>query len=178
MDDEYDGHWMDTYTGKHFHLLNPQSDEVDIQDIAHHLSLLCRFTGACRTFYSVAEHSVRVSHIVSPKSQLAALLHDAAETYINDVSRPVKNIIAQIEALDLSLLEFIYQTLQITGFDWNEIKHADDVLVMTEGRDLMVNSYMWRKVAEPLPEKIVPMLPREAESLFLARYKYLEVARQ
>jgi len=85
-----DYNFITTYTGKKFHYLNPSLGEVDIIDIAHHLSLKCRFIGACKQFYSVAEHCVRVSYILSPELQLSGLLHDATEAYIPDIPRPIK----------------------------------------------------------------------------------------
>ena len=170
MDDEYKGKWMETYTGKHFHFLNPKSEEVDIRDIAHHLSMLCRFTGAVKTFYSVAEHSVRVSRIVNPRSKMAALLHDAAEAYTNDMSRPLKYVMPKIEEIESSILGFIYKVFNITGYDWDEVREADDILLMTEGRDLMTNFHSWKQVAEPLHGTIVPMSPMVAEAEFLSRY--------
>lgn len=82
--------WIQTFTGKAFDLLNPTPDMVCIEDIAHHLALINRFTGATREPYSVAQHSVLCSTLVSPELQLAALLHDASEAYCADLSRPMK----------------------------------------------------------------------------------------
>ena len=55
---------IQTFTGKKFDPLNPNLNDFCIEDIAHSLSLQCRFTGHCRVFYSVAEHSVHVSYQV------------------------------------------------------------------------------------------------------------------
>lgn len=52
------GDWMQTYTGRAFWPLDPRVDEIDIDDIAHSLSMQCRYAGHCLRFYSVAEHSV------------------------------------------------------------------------------------------------------------------------
>jgi hypothetical protein len=84
------GNWMQTYTGRVYWPVDPRPEEVDIVDIGHHLSLLCRYTGACSKFYSIAEHSVLVSHMVPPEDALAGLLHDAPEAYLNDMNRPLK----------------------------------------------------------------------------------------
>ncbi|MEM4379972.1 MAG: hypothetical protein QXL01_04720, partial [Thermoplasmatales archaeon] len=83
--------WIETYSGKKFDYL--AQSELDIEDIAHALSNLCRFNGHTRVFYSVAEHSVNVSSMVPPELKIAALLHDAAEAYIGDVPSPLKQLI-------------------------------------------------------------------------------------
>lgn len=86
---------MQTASGGKFFFLDPRLEEIKIGDIAHHLSMQCRFAGACRRFYSVAEHSVKVCEVVwngtkSPRMALSALLHDAHEAYVQDVTRPLK----------------------------------------------------------------------------------------
>src|SRR5271165_7548492 len=88
--DNRKGDWIQTYTGRVMYPLDPRPEEINIIDIAHALSNLCRFTGHVRTFYSVAEHSVRVSQHCDPKDALWGLLHDASEAYLADMSRPMK----------------------------------------------------------------------------------------
>ena len=110
------GPWIQTYTGRAFYPLNPGRSDISIADIAHALSMQCRFTGHTRRFYSVAEHSVMVEAMGSqillrreaernsgkfsappkPTSEivqqsLALLLHDAAEAYIGDLTTPLKH---------------------------------------------------------------------------------------
>ena len=88
--------WIETFTGKRIDLLDPSPDDIDIADIAQALSNLCRFTGHCSRFYSVAEHSMWVASAVFREGEvaetvmLAALLHDATEAYVADLSRPAK----------------------------------------------------------------------------------------
>jgi 5'-deoxynucleotidase YfbR-like HD superfamily hydrolase len=94
--------WIQTYTGKAFELLDPKPEQIDIVDIAHALSNLCRFTGHSKQHYSVAQHSCLVATITErmwweehgspcpPPVLLAALLHDAPEAYVGDVSTPLK----------------------------------------------------------------------------------------
>lgn len=69
--------WMETWSGKRIDLLNPNPDQIDITDIAHHLSIINRFTGATRCPYSVAQHSLYVSMLLPESLQLHGLLHDA-----------------------------------------------------------------------------------------------------
>jgi hypothetical protein len=169
MGNEYEDHWIPTYTGIKFHYLNPKPEEISITDIAHHLCLLCRFTGACKRFYSVADHSIRVSMIVEPELRLAALLHDAAEAYTNDISRPVKytHKLQETEAIITKAIDKKF------GIDSNHpsIKEADNILIATEARDLMPNIDGWEELPMPLSTKIIPMTPLWAERLFMIKFE-------
>lgn len=84
--------WMQTFTGKKFYPLSPDRRLLDIRDIAHSLSLQCRYAGHVRRFYSVAEHSVRVSQSMGDDWVNACwgLIHDASEAYLTDIPRPLK----------------------------------------------------------------------------------------
>ena len=62
------GSWMQTFTGRQFFPLDPHPNDVDPVDIAHALSLICRYGGHTRRFYSVAEHCVLLSYAPSRKS--------------------------------------------------------------------------------------------------------------
>lgn len=82
-------------SAREFDLLKPRADLITTLDIAHALSLICRFNGHCNRHYSVAQHSLLVADIVEsqghgPEIQLLALLHDAAEAYVGDLVRPLK----------------------------------------------------------------------------------------
>lgn len=85
-----------TFSGLYVNPLQLRAVDIRIQDIAHHLSQICRYTGACPHFYSVAQHSVYVSSLMwgeygTPEAAMAGLLHDAAEAYFNDLASPVKH---------------------------------------------------------------------------------------
>jgi hypothetical protein len=84
------GGWMQTFTGRQFFPMDPRPEEVDPTDIAHALSLLCRYNGHVDRFYSVAEHCVHLSYVVPPEHALWALLHDATEAYVGDMISPLK----------------------------------------------------------------------------------------
>lgn len=86
-----------TASGKQFDIIRPQADQIDLYDIARSLSHVCRYNGHLPTFYSIAEHSVRVADWLahkgtSPLVQLTGLLHDAAEAYVGDLIRPLKQM--------------------------------------------------------------------------------------
>ena len=83
-----------------------------------------------------------------------------------------------MEELETKILAFIYDTFHITDYDWDEIKDADNIIGMTEARDLMTNSHTWKQVAEPLPGIIIPISCKDAKFSFLARYRYLVEGRE
>lgn len=89
-----------TFTGRVVDLLDPKPDTICLEDIARGLAMQCRFNGHIRRFYSVAEHSVRVSRWLlyqcGPGEILIAqqgLLHDAAEAYVGDLIGPMKALL-------------------------------------------------------------------------------------
>lgn len=63
-DDARKGDWVCTYEGREFYPLDPRAEDVSIDDIAHSLSMQCRFNGHCRYFYSVGQHSILVHDLV------------------------------------------------------------------------------------------------------------------
>lgn len=76
--------------------VNLSADEVEPTDIAHHLALINRFSGATPKPYSVAQHSVKMAQFAEdcgwgPLVQLGCLMHDAQEAYLGDVTSPVKS---------------------------------------------------------------------------------------
>lgn len=170
--------FMTTYTGRKFYLFDPSPNDVDIVDIAHALSQLCRFTGHCREFYSVAEHCINAATLATEADALAALLHDAAEAYINDLSRPLKHdprLVAYLET------EARIEQAIATRFGLSSpIKNAaiDDIdkrLVCSEGLALMADA-TWA-VGHPKVEsaywRIRSWAPKEAEGRYLMIYDAL-----
>jgi hypothetical protein len=169
-----DSNWIQVFTGRQFWPTNPRPEDVDIRDIAHALSLTCRFTGHTEAFYSVAQHSVLISqHCGDPRW---GLLHDAAEAYLPDVARPVKQELTGFSDIEDRLLGVIASVFGLTMPIPQSVHVADLVLLATEARDLMVApSCPWNSIAgiSPLGDKIVPWEPHEAESAFLHRFDEL-----
>src|SRR5262249_3879894 len=99
------GDWIATITGKRWFVTDPHPDDVDIEDIAHGLSMVCRFGGQCREFYSVAQHSVLMANEMCrreapPEMALWGLLHDAPEAYLGDMVRPLKRSMPNYKVLE------------------------------------------------------------------------------
>jgi len=187
------GDWILTFTGKEFHPLNPSPAEVCIEDIAHALSLQCRYTGQCKRFYSVAEHSVQVAMAMPRENSalvLAALLHDASEAYLPDLARPVKHRAAfeirgeyrTWRAVEAHLLDVIFAALDLTCIralaDGTQVKYADTSALLGERLQLMPShDYDWRHSfpgIEPMvfDADALGVAPKSAEIAFLALYKH------
>lgn len=171
---ERNGRWMQTYTGRQFWPLDPRPDEIHIEDIAHALSNLCRFTGHVGRFYSVAEHSVRVAEVVDDRHKLWALLHDASEAYLTDLAQPLKKSPGfaekYLEAED-RLMQAVCRRFDLPPEMPPEVKEADVTLLVTEARDLMQPPPAdWGIDVEPLPWTIHPWPPEAAKERFMEAY--------
>lgn len=170
------GDWIQTFTGKQFYPLDPRPDELDIIDIAHALSLKCRYAGHCRDFYSVAQHSVLVSENVPPQDALWGLLHDAAEAYLSDIPRPIKASLIGFNEMEERVMRSVAERY---GLPWPEppwVGRADLTLLHTERRDLMATPPIpWGTdaLAAPLPGRIEPWPWHRAKIAFLGRFDKL-----
>jgi len=173
---EYEDHWITTCTGKKFHYLDPKQEEICIEDIAHALALTCRFGGHCKMFYSVAEHSIRVADIVDYKKlKLSALLHDAHEAYLHDVPRPIKHDMPQYKVMADAIQKVIMNKFSCQYNEVNQhIKYADDVMLATEAKTLLVNMNDWSTLPKPL-KTFKPINWKNAERKFIK--KFIEYSR-
>jgi 5'-deoxynucleotidase YfbR-like HD superfamily hydrolase len=97
-----------TVGGGSINLFNPEAGSVDLEDIASSISKLVRFTGQTHSTITIAEHSVTVLSIFDalyPRAKLSerqyALLHDAHEAYLNDITAPAKRAIEQQVGLEM-----------------------------------------------------------------------------
>lgn len=168
--------WIQTYTGRRFTPLNPNPNAIVIEDIAHALSNICRFTGHCHSFYSVAQHCVLVSYICNQENALYGLLHDAPEAYCQDISSPIKRteIFTAYRAMEDKLQQAICQRFNLPKEEPRDVKKADLMLLSTEARDLLLyHRSDWSLDVHPLPFKIIPLQPNEAKKLFLERFEEL-----
>jgi 5'-deoxynucleotidase YfbR-like HD superfamily hydrolase len=165
-----------TYTGHWITPLDPNPDDVDILDIAHALANSCRFTGHVREFYSVAQHSVLASTLVSDEFALTALLHDASEAYLSDIARPIKNMpgFGDVYHEAEAKLEAAIAAHFGTPFPMPpEVKVADNLMLWAEMRDLMPNDPP--DGVDMYDEEVIPWSPKEAEGRFLYRFSELSL---
>lgn len=178
-------------SGSYLDLHNLRPEDIQVTDIAHHLSHLCRFGGATFEFYSVAEHSIHVARIVNtmlgrPDLAMAALMHDASEAYLGDVRTPMKHMpeMAPYRKLEAEVQEVIHQHFGISPLsedDYNIIKQADLIMLATERRWFMPTvdtagcsgcSAHWKLLQgiEPLSREVwkpLGMHPGKIRALFL-----------
>jgi hypothetical protein len=174
--------FIETFTGRRFFPLSPVPDDIDIRDIAHALSQQCRFSGHTREFYSVGEHSVRVSELLeewrcTPTIQLWGLMHDASEAYLVDIPLPLKltETFAGYREAETRLMAAICGRFGLSVAEPERVRTADAALLATEARDLMpfVPAHWAGLKGIPHLTKIEPWSPETAESVFLKRYERL-----
>lgn len=165
-----------TRSGRHFSFTDLSSDNVRNNDIATALSNTCRFAGHLKDFYSVAQHSVLCSELVAPEFAFEALMHDAAEAYIGDVTAPLKALLPDFRAIEERVDRMIRKTYGLPEIQSLEVKKADLIMLATERRDFgLDDGTPWPILEgiEPASIVIEPLPPQEARDLFLERYSAL-----
>lgn len=168
------GDWLITFTGKRFYPLDPREEDIDIVDIAHSLSLLNRFNGHTEFPYSVAQHSIKVSYLVDPQFALDGLLHDATETYVNDLPRPLKRNLQDYRAVEDGIHEIISSKFDVcTNSDM--VKGADAVALVTEAQWMCHGEQWYYDSHWPSPAgyKVFERNWRDVQDEFLDRFEEL-----
>ncbi len=176
-----------TFTNKTIDLYSPTVEDIDIIDIAHALSNLCRFSGHTHTFYSVAQHSLLVSYLV-PYNALrrVALLHDAAEAYLGDVVSPLKKMLnssfqidggpAIYEELETAFNAVIAEKFGFLVSDLETVKHYDHMALELEqgyffkGLSTVSRAENFARAFNHLDPCFTPEIAKET---FLSTYKEL-----
>lgn len=171
------GDWMQTYTGRQFFPLDPDITSIDIRDIAHALSQICRYGGHTRLPYSVAEHAVLVSQSVPDDDALPGLMHDAAEAYLGDIVRPIKRHWPEYRYLEDRLLAMIGRRFEVDGLPQLPASVVDvDNRILLDERAYLLTAppASWHQEGlEPLGVTIGPMASEQAEQAFLTRFQDL-----
>ena len=179
--------WIATHSGKKLNPFNPNPDDITIGDIAHSLSMMCRFNGHCSRFYSVAEHSILVSQVVKIVSREAAmygLMHDAAEAYLSDIPKPIKRRLPEAMEIENVLLNAILAKFKITVTQdiIQEVEKADLRMLETERIALIHDSIQFdcTRGIQPYSHSHLSIKslttyiePHKVELAFLVRFKQL-----
>lgn len=172
--------YIETFTGIQFNFLDPPSEQFNIVDIAHALSMTCRYTGHCQRFYSVAEHSWHMARMLdgcSKEIQLAALLHDGGEAYLPDVASPVKQYLPDYNAMEDKILSALFKKYNLEYPMHPAVKAADRAMLSIEATHLLKSQGndwdMWKTSTRPIIDeayKPIGMEPKQAKAMFLEKF--------
>lgn len=176
--------WIQTYTGRAVDLVDPKPETIYLDDIVWSLSMICRYTGHTRRFYSVLEHSCHVSDYllrVAPAHAPGGLMHDTPEGYGGDMSYPMQLAIGEparsvIKALHRRVWVAISTSLDVhPDIEHPLVKDADRRILLDE-RDAILGPppIPWEiESAERLGVTIEGWSPERARREFLTRYATL-----
>jgi uncharacterized protein len=178
------GDYIQVNSGGTFYVLDPRPSDIKVEDIAHSLSNLCRFTGHGDRFYSVGEHSIHCARIArklgfSTLQQLYALGHDASESVMNDLARPVKQNIPQYKEIEDNVMKTMWEVMGLpepSEEDYQIVKMLDNTLLLHELTQLMKRDTTTYPDVEHFPVSVdlsVGYGAGESKQDFLAIYNEL-----
>jgi len=172
--------WTQTYTGRQFHPDAPERTDFNIEDIAHALSMTCRFAGSTKFHYSVAQHSVLVADWLyaetgHPFVALDGLMHDAAEAYLVDMPSPIKALLPDYAALEDRVdkaLRLAFAPFGVPSKKLPLTRSADARIIEDERIQLLRPCREpWSTGFTPLGVYIYQMTPARAKDLFLDKWE-------
>lgn len=178
--------WIETWTGKQIHPLDPKPEDICLEDIAQGLSNKTRYNGQCE-FYSVAEHCVLLAdwctkmglgHLLA----INMLLHDASEAYLPDVTSPIKSLFPQFADSEKRMLHIIFQALKIDKLESEPYlslqKGADRRIILNEKKAIQPNggNFCWQADKfKPLQGVVIKKWsPNKAKKEFTSRFRRLK----
>ena len=137
--------YITTYTGYHIKPTDPDPVLIQIEDIAHALSLLCRGNGHVKTFWSVGQHCIccakeAMARGATARVVLACLLHDASECYMSDVPTPFKKKLPEYEIQEDRLLRMIFEKFlgsDLTKEELDLVKEIDHTMLLYDLKELL-----------------------------------------
>lgn len=179
--------YITTFTGVHFDLEEPTPEMVHIGDIAHHLAYQCRWVGATHVFWSIAQHSVLVAAIVPDHLKRWALMHDAAEAYIGDITRPLKTLLPGVREIESRIMHVIAEKFSLALPEPSELAEYDDQIQRLEGEMFMpqhdrrfisreghhdeLHALTINQERRLSRDILTPVTPMGAEIMFLLRFQ-------
>lgn len=164
-----------TVSGRFYDLLLPEEYDYDVEEIAHALSNICRYTGHVNRFYSVAEHSVLVSRIVPVELALCGLLHDASEAFLGDVSSPLKKLLPEYKRIEENVEQSIARHFGIPFPYPEEVHKADKRMYWQERQEVANNGVgdaLWHQELRATRKvEAKGLAPHMARRMFMSRYR-------
>jgi hypothetical protein len=165
-------------SGAWFDFCAPESSEFNIDDIAHGLGNICRYSGQCSRFYSVAEHSILVSE-TAEGFEFEALMHDAAEAFLGDITRPLKQMLPEYKRIEAAVEHAILKRFRVDTPLPPQVKQADLRVLAAEQRQIMpegTDGWVRGQKVKPAPIVVRHLPPDQAKRAFLDRYEALQPA--
>ncbi|MGE5494821.1 MAG: hypothetical protein ACM3S4_05925 [Burkholderiales bacterium] len=129
---EFKANEIRTYTGIRMDPFEITPEQVNIEDIAHSLSMMVRANGHLNSFFSIAQHCLNCAaeaknRSLSRRVQLACLLHDAAECYVADVPRPVKYRLEGYELIEQRVSDAVFAAFGLSDLSEDEAEAVRDI---------------------------------------------------
>lgn len=179
------GNWIQTHTGNKINPLDPDPNNIHIEDIAHSLSQMPRFNGHGKVPYNIASHSIHVGNLVYHATQnktyaLVGLLHDASEALgLSDIPKPVKKCFPEYLQVESKLMGAVFAAFNISQktvfLAWDAVKKADNIALITEFNALFdhppIDNWTSAYDVDPDPNGIEILNHEDAKALFLYKYK-------
>jgi hypothetical protein len=165
------------HSKKKLYLASFKPEELVITDIAHGLSQMCRY-GCQGRFYSVAQHCVIMSHMVSKENAFWALMHDAAEAYVGDMVQPLKQLLPDFKEIEKWVFDKVKLAFNLKGEEPEEVKLWDLKILYEEAKVVMgidAEKEGWNLPPNPNMPKIRPWPKKKAKELFLQRFNELYI---
>ena len=140
-------------------------DQVRLKEVAHCSSKICRYNGFVRIFYSVAEHQLLCKELAEMEApnwkelHRHALLHDAAEAYIGDISTPLKKLLPDYRKIEEHVEECVRVKFDLRNWSdwiWLEVKRIDKQAFFIEGTHILYGQY---PDLPEIPEEIYEACP-------------------
>lgn len=162
-------------SGVKFNYLKPDFSQITIEEIAHSLSLQCRYIGHTKFHYSVALHSVLCSIIAPQEYKYQALMHDSAESLVGDCPAILKNLLPDYRKIEENVEKGLWTKFGIQWPMHPEVKKVDMIMLATELKQLMPGDD-WKNIPyKPANITIKELKPKKVKEMFIkSYYRYLE----
>ncbi len=177
-----DKNFISTISHIRFDPTKPEWQDIEIEDIAHALSYITRANGHFNVFFSVARHSINCALEAkerghSSRVQLLCLLHDAAEAYIGDMTRPLKMKIPAFGEIEKE-----YQKIIFSKFIADDITDGEKALTRAVDDTMLYHEFLkynGEKLLAEEPEIHIDIKkdiksPEETKAQFLSLFNELQ----
>ncbi len=167
----YDG-VFNARSGTKINLVDPTVDMIQIGDIIHALSQMCRFGAHTSSFYSVLQHSLLVYSLAPDELKKEALLHDAAEAYVGDVIKPLKVMLGDVyDDIESQFNQLIAQRFGLDHQKLLAVKKYDvEALIIEHGAFMKNEEESWRQMVTHFGVNCI-LTPAEARVQFSWIYR-------